>query len=293
MSGEETYLRDSAMEQDAMPAAGTQTVASVANAKTASSGEVRLSARRLSYTYPCGLRSVFTDMDVDLRTGEVLAILGNNGAGKSTMLDLFAGLTEPSSGEILVEGRHVSSLSRREAAQHIAYVAQQQLIPHLTVYDEVLLGRRPHISWSVTQEDRRIVADAIARMGLEDYADRFCDELSGGERQKVFIARALAQQPKVFLLDEPTSALDPRNQIEVLREIREITRTNDLACALVLHDVNLALRFCDVFLLMNDGRLVAKGGREQVTEEALYETYGTAFKLIDADGVPVAVPEDA
>lgn len=169
-------------------------------------------------------------------------------------------------------------------------MAQQQTVPHLSVYDEVLLGRKPHISWSVTERDRQIVAESIAQLGLAGFARRYCDELSGGERQKVFIARALAQEPEVLILDEPTSALDPKNQLEVLRIVRDVTHRNNLATVLVLHDINLALRFCDRFMLVRDGAVVAQGGHETVTDETLSATYDAPFRIVDIDGVRIAVP---
>lgn len=251
-----------------------------------------LSARGLSYAYPASDGAVFEDIGLEVRTGTVTAILGNNGAGKSTLLNLLAGIVRPTAGTVEVEGRALASLSRRETAQHIAYVAQQQRIPHLSVYDQVLLGRRPHLTWALSDYDRTVVAETIDRLGLEPFSTRFLDELSGGERQKVYIARALAQEPEVLLLDEPTSALDPKNQMEVLETVRSITRQGALATVLVIHDINLALRFCDRFLLVRDGTVVACGGREAVTDETLSATYDVPFCVQQVAGVPVAIPLD-
>lgn len=251
-----------------------------------------LVAENLAYAYPHTKRNVFSDISLEARAGSMLAILGNNGAGKSTLLDLLAGISSPKAGRVAVCGEDVSTLGRRQIAQRIAYVAQQQTVPHLSVYDEVLLGRKPHISWSITQADRDIVASAISDLGLEDFAKRYCDELSGGERQKVFIARALAQEPQVMFLDEPTSALDPKNQLEVLRVLRDITRRNNIASVLVIHDINLALRFCDRFVLVRDGEVVASGGHDAVTDETLTLTYDTPFAITEVKGVRMAVPVD-
>ncbi len=250
-----------------------------------------LEARALTYSYPHQHKPVFKELSLQAYPGSMLAILGNNGAGKSTLLDLLAGITHPLSGTVLVDGRDARELSRRETARRIAYVAQQQRVPHLSVYDEVLLGRKPHISWSLRPVDRDVVGQALIDLELESFTERFCDELSGGERQKVFIARALAQEPHILILDEPTSALDPKNQLEVLRVIQRVTHQSGLATVLVLHDVNLALRFCDRFALMSDGEIVAQGDRSIVTGETLSQTYGTPFKLVEIDGVPVAVPD--
>lgn len=251
---------------------------------------VPLEGKSITYSYPHTDKPVFSSMDVAAPAGEMLAILGNNGAGKSTLLDLLAGMTRPNEGLVEVGGVDIGTLNRRQVAQRIAYVAQQQTVPHLSVYDEVLLGRKPHISWNVTERDRQIVAESIAQLGLAGFARRYCDELSGGERQKVFIARALAQEPEVLILDEPTSALDPKNQLEVLRIVRDVTHRNNLATVLVLHDINLALRFCDRFMLVRDGAVVAQGGHETVTDETLSATYDAPFRIVDIDGVRIAVP---
>ena len=217
------------------------------------------------------------------------AILGNNGAGKTTLLNLLGNLLRPTSGTVMVGNEHLEKLNRREIAQHIAYVSQQQRIPHLSVYDEVLLGRRPHVSGSITENDRAVVAAAIERLELEDFVERYCDELSGGERQKVYIARALAQETEVLLLDEPTSALDPKNQMEVMQAVRDITTQASLATVLVIHDINLSLRFCDRFLLVRNGRVIAQGGPEAVTAETLSEAYDMPIRLVEIDGVRMVI----
>lgn len=250
-----------------------------------------LVARDLAYTYPHQETPVFQGLSFEAHPASMLAILGNNGAGKSTLLDLLAGIVRPSAGTVLVDRQDIGGLSRREAARKIAYVTQQQTVPHLSVYDEVLLGRKPHISWAVRELDRAVVEQALVDLELEGFTERFCDELSGGERQKVFIARALVQEPHILILDEPTSALDPKNQLEVLEVVRRVTDEGGLASVLVLHDVNLALRFCDRFLLMRGGEVVAYGDRSVVTSEALSSTYGTPFKIVEIDGVSVAVPD--
>lgn len=253
-------------------------------------GFVTLKASQLSYAYENGLDSVFDGISLQAEAGKVLAILGNNGAGKSTLLNLLAGIEQPDKGSVQVGGRNLSDLTRKEVARHVAYVAQQQKTPHLSVYDQVLLGRKPHIAWSLRDYDRMVVARTLNQLDLEPFSARYLDELSGGERQKVYIARALAQEPEVLLLDEPTSALDPKNQTEVLSLIRKVTQEESIATVMVIHDINLALRYCDRFVLMRDGRVIARGDRSVVTEEALLNTYDMPFKMGDIDGVPVAIP---
>ena len=249
-----------------------------------------LEARTVAFAFPHAEIPVFEGLSFEAHAGTMTAILGNNGAGKSTLLNLLASITAPSAGEVRVSGKCLRSMNKRETAQHIAYVTQQQRIPHLSVYDEVLLGRKPHVSWSISERDRAVVAAALKQLELEPFADRYCDELSGGERQKVYIARAIAQQTEVLLLDEPTSALDPKNQMEVLQVVRDITTQTSLATAMVIHDVNLALRFCDRFVLMRSGTIVAQGGIEAVTDEALSKTYGMPMRIAEIDNVKVAIP---
>jgi iron complex transport system ATP-binding protein len=244
----------------------------------------------ISYRYPNQSEPVFEELSLDAMTGSILAILGNNGAGKSTLLNILAGLYKPSCGVASIAKTSIASMSRREIARHIAYVTQGQRIPHLSVYDQVLLGRRPHIAWSISEYDRHVVSTTIEQLGLEDFSTRYLDELSGGERQKVHIARAIAQEPELLLLDEPTSALDPKNQMDVLEIVRKITDRSSLATILVMHDINLALRFSDRFLMMHNGAIVAYGGREVVTEETLSATYDYELKIADIDGALVAVP---
>ncbi|MEE0551127.1 MAG: ABC transporter ATP-binding protein [Eggerthellaceae bacterium] len=249
-----------------------------------------LEARSVAFAFPHAGKPVFEGLSFEAHAGTMTAILGNNGAGKSTLLNLLASITTPSAGEIYVSGESLQSMNKRETAQHIAYVTQQQRIPHLSVYDEVLLGRKPHVSWSISEHDRTVVATALKQLELEPFVDRYCDELSGGERQKVYIARAIAQQTEALLLDEPTSALDPKNQMEVLQVVRDITTQTSRATVMVIHDVNLALRFCDRFVLMRNGTVVAQGGIEAVTDEALSETYDMPMRIAEIGNVRLAIP---
>lgn len=267
----------------------TETQAKPANRNNSDCGLV-LEARTVAFAFPHAEKPVFEGLSFEAHAGTMTAILGNNGAGKSTLLNLLASITTPSTGEVYVSGKSLRSMNKRETAQHIAYVTQQQRIPHLSVYDEVLLGRKPHVSWSISEHDRTVVAAALKQLELEPFVDRYCGELSGGERQKVYIARAIAQQTEALLLDEPTSALDPKNQMEVLQVVRDITTQTSLATVMVIHDVNLALRFCDRFVLMRNGTIVAQGGIEAVTDEALSETYDMPMRIAEIDNVKLTIP---
>ena len=277
------------------PVAGDDHVFDDKEAPIHSHGHIRqsktiLEVADVSYRYPNQTNLVFEGISFEAKAGSILAILGNNGAGKSTLLNVLAGIARPSHGRTLITTSDISKMNRKEIARHIAYVSQEHRIPHLSVYDQVLLGRKPHIMWSVSEYDRLVVSNTIEQLGLKHFATRFIDELSGGERQKVHIARAIAQEPEVLLLDEPTSALDPKNQMEVLEIVREITDQGSLATIIVMHDINLALRFCDRFIMMHDGSIVSYGGSEVVTDETLTKTYDYAMRIKNIDGTRVAVP---
>ena len=154
----------------------------------------------------------------------------------------------------------------------------------------MLLGRKPYIQWDATHRDREIVSDILRRMKLESYALRSVSELSGGEAQKVLIARALAQEPRVLLLDEPTSNLDPRNQHEVMQLVRAIAREHKISVITVLHDLNLAIRYCDSFMFLKDSEIYAHGGREVMSPEIVEHVYDMHVHIVDCMGIPVLIP---
>lgn len=225
---------------------------------------------------------VLQNVDFQAEDGHFLAILGNNGAGKSTLLKCMNGILKPDAGSLLLDGEDLLTMPHRQVAQRVAFVAQTVASTQMTVHDMVMLGRRPYMGWSFSREDHDIVHAAMARLGLMDMRGRFLNQLSGGERQKVMLARALAQQPRLLLLDEPTSALDIRNQYQVLKIVGELCRTEGLTAVVVIHDLTLALRFCDRFLLMRDGQVYRCGGLEVLEKTALREVYG-----VDAEPVMV------
>lgn len=251
---------------------------------------MRLEVRDLRYGYTPE-REVVKGVSFTVRAGECVAVLGTNGVGKTTMLKCINRVIRPQAGEVLVDGQPVHRLSGRELAQRIGYVPQACEFADSSVFDAVLLGRKPFLQWDVTKRDLEIVQDVLQRMGLEEYAHREVNALSGGERQKVSIARALAQQAPVLLFDEPTSSLDLRNQLEVLDMTKQVVRQQGLAAVVILHDLNLALRFADQFLVMKEGTVCAFGGREVVNPEMIREVYGVQARVLEVNGRPVVVPQ--
>lgn len=248
-----------------------------------------IDVQNLSFSY-CKAFRVLENIKFDACEGQCVAILGNNGAGKSTMIKCFNRILMPQEGAVIVNGHDVGSLKRQIIAQQMAYVAQQNESFQFTVYDAVLLGRKPYIKLDPTEEDHRITKTVIERMGLKDFTLRYIDELSGGELQKVMLARALAQQPKVLMLDEPTSNLDLKNQYEVMGIIRDIAVEDKICVIIVIHDLNLALRYCDRFMFIKNSHVYSLGGSETVNCDSIRDVYGMDVTIENIHGFPTVVP---
>ena len=247
-----------------------------------------LSVENLQFHYQGGPK-VLKKINFSLGDGEFLAILGNNGAGKSTMLKCFNHIITPDAGEVLLNGENLLKMSAKEVTRRIAFVAQNVPDTQMTVHDMVMLGRRPYMSWAFTERDHEIVHEAMDRLKVSEFRGRFLNRLSGGERQKVMLARALAQEPKLLLLDEPTSSLDLKNQYQVLQIVKDICHETGISAIVVIHDLNLALRFCDRFLFLREGRAFCCGGPEVVTGETIESVYGIPARVAELDGRRVAV----
>lgn len=237
----------------------------------------------MAFAYP-GTGEILKKISFDLEEGHCLALLGNNGAGKSTLLKCLNRIHEPKEGVIEVRGQNVHAMKRGDIAKTMAYVAQQSEGTQLTVFDSILLGRKPYIKMNPTDEDIAIAQRAMKRMKLEPFALRYTDELSGGELQKVVLARALAQEPKILLLDEPTSNLDLYNQHEVLRVVSQIAKTDKTAVVVIIHDLNLALRYCDRFLLIQDGMVYQYGDNSVITPEVIRDVYHVEAQIVEIMG---------
>ena len=250
-----------------------------------------MAVKNLCFHYK-GSPEVLKDVSFTMEPGKFLAILGNNGVGKSTLLKCFNHILKPDSGEVLLEGKNLLKLSTREVAKQVAFVSQSVPSTQMTVHDVVMLGRRPYMKWGFTEQDHNIVHDAMHRLDVEDMRGRFLSQLSGGEKQKVMLARALAQQPKVLLLDEPTSALDIQNQYGVLKMVRDICHKDGIIAAMVIHDLNLALRFCDRFLLLKDGDVYRHGDRSILDSTALKEVYGVDAKVVEVENRHMVLVEE-
>ena len=236
----------------------------------------------ITFAYPDA--TILKGVGFTAESGQVVGLLGNNGAGKSTLITCLNRIRKPKSGTLLIDGKNAFQMSRNELAKTVAYVAQKNELTHTTVFDCVLLGRKPYIKWSVSQEDLDICTRIMARVGILEYQMRYMDELSGGELQKVMLARALVAEPKLLLLDEPTSNLDPKNQYEMMALVQELAREKGITVITVIHDLNLALRFCDRFYFLKAGEGYSYGDINTVNSETLAAVYGIRAEVLEVKG---------
>lgn len=237
-----------------------------------------------------GARVLLRGLQFDARAGEVLAILGPNGAGKTTLLKVLAHLLPPHGGRLALDDVALTGLTPPERARRVAYLPQHNDVAPVTVFEAVLLGRVPHLGWQVAETDLARVEAILARLGLVALAGRSCAALSGGELQKVLIGRALAQAPRLLLLDEPVNHLDLANQIDVLSLVRATTREQHLVTLVVMHDLNLALRFADRFLLLDGRGGCDAGTMDDLGPERVQRAYGVPVARGSVAGVPLLVP---
>lgn len=240
-------------------------------------------------------RRLLHGLTLALPTGRMIALIGHNGSGKSTLLKVLARQIAPSGGAVAFEGRALPDWRARDYARRLAFLPQHPPAAEgMTVRELVALGRYP---WHGAlgrfgPHDHQAVARALAECGVTAFADRLVDTLSGGERQRAWLAMMVAQQAATLLLDEPISALDIAHQVEVLALVRRMCHESGRSAVIVLHEVNMAARFCDHVVALKGGRLVLQGGpADLMRSDALERIYGLPMQVLTrADGSPVAVP---
>ena len=243
-----------------------------------------------------GSRPVLKSISFDLLPGSVLAVLGPNGAGKTTLIRALSGIVPLTSGEVRVQGRSLNQLSAIDRARWIAVVPQaRNLPPAFSAWETVLLGRTPHLNWlgQISRQDEEIARQAMVTTQTLELAQRPVGELSGGEQQRLLLARALTQAAPIMLLDEPTSHLDLQFQIALLDQVRLLARQENLAVLVVLHDLNLAVRYADRVALLAQGELRALGpAHEVLTPEMLSPVYHLPLEIFHAgpSRLPYIIP---
>jgi iron complex transport system ATP-binding protein len=232
-------------------------------------------------------------VSMQLCDSEVLGMVGPNGSGKTTLLKCINKILEPKQGKILIGDQAINKMSRLDLAKQVGYVPQSTLNTNeaTSVFEMVLMGRRPHVTWQSSQKDEDKVWEALKTLNVEHLAMRNFYELSGGEQQRVLVARSLAQEAKVLLLDEPTSNLDIRHQLEVMDLTRKLVLKEKLSAAIAIHDLNLAARYCDKIVMMKDGKVFAAGEAKAVlTVQNIGVAYGVEVEIGYCKNNPYIIP---
>jgi len=253
-----------------------------------------LEIKNLTVKY--GERTALKDISLDIHPGEILALIGPNGAGKTTLVRSLSGVLQPRSGSARIKGQDIYQISPGQRAKALAVVPQARNLPEaFSVWQTVLIGRTPYLGWlgRPTSKDIERTYWALSRTNTVDFAERRIGELSGGEQQRVLLARALAQETPVLLLDEPTAHLDLRHQSLILNLVRELAQDQQLAVLMVLHDLNLAALYSDRVALLVEGSLCALGTpAEVITPSRLMEAYEVPLQVIShpTNGTPFILP---
>ncbi len=264
----------------------------------------RLSLHNVHFNH--GHRPLFSGLDLNFKLGRCYGILGPNGSGKTTLLDLLCGLLQPANGRICFQGRSLNNLSKKKLAASIALVPQDFFVRfNFTVRQVVEMGRHPHLHRfaGLGKADSNLVDSVMAELDITGFDDRLVTELSGGEKQRVAVARALAQNPEVLLLDEATSNLDVYHSLAILKVIRRRI-TKGVTVVAAVHDLNLAASFCDEIIFLRQGKIIALGGvNEVLNPEIINEIFGVeaavrldeftgayqvSFRMPESDALQVA-----
>lgn len=251
---------------------------------------VKIKIQDISFGYSS--TRILDNISVDIHKSSFVSIVGPNGAGKSTLLKCMNKILTPDSGDIHIDELDLRQMKRMEVAKNLAYVPQNsnRVFP-TTVFETVLMGRRPHLGWFSNENDKEKVWQVLEEMGLEDLALCSFDELSGGQQQKILIARALAQDTGVILLDEPTSNLDIWHQLDVMENVKKLVNRRSVTALMVVHDLNMASKYSDQILMMKNGKIVSTGKPDSVlTCENIASVYGVEAHVHNHAGIPYVMP---
>lgn len=280
------------MSEREVPGAGASGAGMAAGVQVMGAARVDAAVELRGVRFAYGEHVVLDGLSLALPTGCLTGIVGPNGCGKSTLLRVIDGVLEPAAGEALVEDDALDSLSARERAERIALLPQIHRTPSMTVEALVSCGRYAHMGLfgGLTEQDRQIVAESMRVAGVEHLAHKAARALSGGERQRAFIAMVLAQRARTVLLDEPTTYLDPRAALDVMGLARGLVYEQGMTGAVVIHDLPLALRFCDRIAVMDSGRIVAVGTPAEILDQGVLEqVFGVMIARMELNGEVVYV----
>ena len=242
-----------------------------------------LKVENLHFRYSRTGHPVLHGTSLELKQGEIGILLGKNGSGKTTLFKNILGIEKPKSGALHFNGENLLKMKRRERSRRIAYVPQDIHFGALSVFDSILMGRVSYFGLKASHDDYLAVEKIIEDMGLTDFAHRNVDELSGGERQKIAIARAMAQEPKLMVFDEPTGNLDIANEHLIMVEAKKLAKEKNISILSSLHDLNQALTFGDKFFFMKDGVVKYAGGKEIVTEAVIKDIFDIDVRIVEIE----------
>ena len=251
---------------------------------------MKLELKGLKFSY--GSLPFLENITFKVDSGETLSILGPNGSGKTTVLKCINKILKLDEGGVFLDNRNMNSVGLKEMATFLSYVPQSTHSSFaLSVFEMVLMGRKPYVGWNISENDKEIVFRMLKLVRLDDMAFRIFNELSGGEKQKVLIARALCQEPNILLLDEPTSNLDLKHQFEILKLIESLVRNKGLSVVMAIHDLNLALRFSDKIVILKEGRIYAAGDvNNTLNKKNIKEVFGVETVINSYSGKPYIIP---
>ena len=252
-----------------------------------------IKVKNLEFSYEKD-KKLIENLNVEIEKGKITTILGPNGSGKSTLLSIFTGLNKPTSGDVIINGKSIKKLKYKNIAREIATVHQQNTVPgDITVKELVSYGRIPHKKYfqGNNESDEDIVEWALEKTGLTNLKDKTVMSMSGGERQRAFIAMALAQKSKILFLDEPTTYLDIYHQIEILELVEELNREEELTVVMVLHDINQALKYSHNIIIMKNGKIINEGSAKKViTMDMLNKVYNIGGFINETNDETFFVP---
>ncbi len=251
-----------------------------------------LNIQNLSFGYSKRQSLVLNGVNLSLNKGEIGIVLGKNGSGKSTLFKNIVGIEKPSSGSINLNDNDILNSSFSKRSSLVAYVPQTIEFGSLTVYDSILMGRISKFGLKDRKKDREVVESLIDEMGLKELSLRNANQLSGGEKQKVAIARALAQEPELLVFDEPTGNLDMSNERLVLKEAKRLSREKGISILVAIHDINAAIGFGDKFFFLKDGKITFDGDENIINEESIKETFGINVDVMEINGKKLIVEKE-
>lgn len=248
-----------------------------------------LQVDNLHFRYSKSSDFVLKGASIQLEQGEIGILLGKNGSGKTTLFKNILGIEKPASGEIHFDGENLLKMRRRDRARRIAYVPQHIHFGDLSVLDSVLMGRISYFGMKAGREDYEAVEKILEDMQLLSFANRSAEALSGGEKQKIAIARAMAQEPRLMVFDEPTGNLDMANEQLIMEEAKKLASQKNIGILASLHDLNQALYFGDKFFFLKNGVVKYAGGRQIVTPEVVKDTFDVDVRIRQIDGQTVVL----